>query len=307
MAEYYNQEREISLVDIFALCLRKLAVLSLCAVVGAVLVTGFHIYHTKKSFNSAAVEKKYLEKKAELETQKEVKNLEYELTLGPFLGTVPTADYKKAIDLFTSLDKSIASLEKEISGLEAQLNRSKPFYSVAKYAVIGFLAGGFISFMWIVIVFVVSEPVTRSEDSRERLKAPLLGALFPEGSCFERLARKTLGEVHWKDRATALRWFEENLDSTVLPDKACVAVLYSGNNARVLEAAKEVLAVLGRKGYEASFIADAALNPETNSKVQSCDAVLFFEKQWVSKWKDVCACEQIAKRFNKIVAGFVLC
>lgn len=31
MTDYCNQEREISLVDIFALCLRKFVVLALCA------------------------------------------------------------------------------------------------------------------------------------------------------------------------------------------------------------------------------------------------------------------------------------
>lgn len=307
MTDYCNQEREISLVDIFALCLRKFVVLALCALIGAAVAVGVHINKVNKGFNPAAVEQTLTEKRAELAEIKEVKIMENELRLAALKETVSYDDYSKAVGLFTSLDKNIKDLEKEVRGLENQAKATKPSYSISKYAVIGFLAGGFVSLMWIVIVFIAAEPVTRSEDSKARLDAPLLGAVFSENGCFEKLSRKAMGEVCWKDKATALRWFEENLDSTVLPDKAKVAVLYSGNNAKALEAVKDVLAVLKKKGYEATFTENAALNPETNAKVQDSDAVLLFEKQWTSKWKDVCACEEIAQRFEKKTAGFVLC
>lgn len=307
MADCYNQEREIYLVDIFALCIRKFIFLAVCAVLGAALAVGFHINKVNRDFNPAAVEKTLAAKKTELESQKAVKALEYKLTLGPFMGTVSSSDFNKAVSLFTSLDKNISSLEKVITTLESQANAGKPSYNIAKYAVIGFLAGGFVSLMWIVVAFVVSEPLTRTEDSKSRLKAPLLGAVFSENGCFETLARKALAEVCWQDKDTALKWFEENLDSSVLPDKAKVAVLYSGKEAKALEASKEVLAVLKKKGYEVSFTENAALNPETNARVQSCDVVLLFEKQWTSKWKDICVCVELAQRFEKKVAGFVLC
>lgn len=310
MTDYCNQEREISLVDIFALCLRKFVVLGLCALIGAAVAVGVHINKVNKSsegFDPAPIEKALLEKRAELEEVKEVKKMENELRLAALKETVSYDDYSKAVGLFTSLDSNIKKFENEIEKLEDQLNPAEPSYSIANYAVIGFFAGGFVSLIWIVIVFIAAEPVTRSEDSKARLDAPLLGAVFSENGCFEKLSRKAMGEVCWKDKATALRWFEENLDSTVLPDKAKVAVLYSGNNAKALEAVKDVLAVLKKKGYEVTFTENAALNPETNAKVQDSDAVLLFEKQWTSKWKYVCACEEIAQRFEKKTAGFVLC
>ena len=307
MTDYCNQEREISLVDIFALCLRKFVVLALCALIGAAVAVGVHINKVNKGFNPAAVEQTLTEKRAELAEVKEVKKMENVLLFAALKENVSYDDYSKAAGLFSSLDKSVKDLEKEVEELENQAKATKPSYSIAKYAIIGFLAGGFVSLIYIVFAFVVSEPVSRSEDSKIRLKAPLLGAVFSENGCFEKLSRKAMGEVCWKDKATALMWFEENLDSTVFPDKAKIAVLYSGCNAKALETAKEVLAVLKKKGYEASFTENASLNPETNSKVQNADAVLLFEKQWTSKWKDVCACEEIAQRFDKKVAGFVLC
>ena len=307
MSDCYEQEREISLVDIFALCIRKFFVLACCAVVGAAIAVGVHICSVNKKYNPVAVEEQLIAKRVELEKMKSVKALEYKLTLNPYMGAVSTTDFNKAVSLFTSLDKSIKDTEKEITGLESQLRADKPVYSILKYAVIGFLTGGFVSLMCIVIAFISSEPVTSSEDSKHRLKSPLLGAVFTDNCGFEKLARKALGEVCWADKTTALRWFEENLDSTVLPDKAKVAVLYSGNNTKAVEASKEIIAVMNKKGYEVSFTENAALNPETNSRVQACDVVLLFEKQWTSKWKDVCADVEIAQRFEKNIAGFVLC
>lgn len=307
MSDCYEQEREISLVDIFALCIRKFFVLACCAVVGAAIAVGVHICSVNKKYNPVAVEEQLIAKRVELEKMKSVKALEYKLTLNPYMGAVSTTDFNKAVSLFTSMDKSISSLEVELSTLEQVEQTGKKPYLFAKYAVIGFLAGGFVSLMCIVIAFISSEPVTSSEDSKHRLKSPLLGALFTDNCGLEKLARKALGEVCWADKTTALRWFEENLDSTVLPDKAKVAVLYSGNNTKAVEASKEIIAVMNKKGYEVSFTENAALNPETNSRVQACDVVLLFEKQWTSKWKDVCADVEIAQRFEKNIAGFVLC
>lgn len=299
--------KEISLVDIIALCVRKIVFLFICAILGGALFTVFHVVSVNRRYNPVAVERALAEKKEQLEKEKAAKNLEYKLVVGSNFGSVTSADYDRAIELFTSLDKSVSSLEADVSILERVKSTGIMPYSIPKYAAIGFLVGGFIGLFVIVLGFIVSEPLTRSDDFIFFIGIPLLGAVFSENGCFVKLSRKIYGEVDWVNKETALKWFEENLNSTVLPDGAKVAVLYSGNDFKALETAKEVLAVLNKKGYETTFTENAYLNPETNSRVQSSDVVLLYEKQWISKWKNVNADVEIAKRFEKKVAGFILC
>ena len=180
-------------------------------------------------------------------------------------------------------------------------------YHYAKYAVIGFLAGGFVSLMVLVVGFVSSNPLTSTEDAKRRIKAPVLGAMFCEKDALNKIARNVMGERVFKDEASAISWLENNLDSSVLPDKAKVAILYSGKDAKAKQTFEAVNKVFTDKGYSVSFSDEVTVNPNAMTAIQNSDVVVLFEKQWTSKWKNIKAETDLAERYGKKVAGFIIC
>lgn len=212
-------------------------------------------------------------------------------------------EYNKTIG---ELDKSITEQTKALNSLER--NSPKALH-IMKYAVIGFILGAFIALFIIVLIYVGSNPVTKSFTAEKRTGKPFIGALFEAKDIFSKVARLFVGERKFTSESEAIEYIRSNIRNTSLKDDSAknVAILCSCKGKDVEKQAKSLESVLSEFGCKATLVTDVSVNPESADVVSSTDAVILLERQWVSQWKLVGVSMDLAERFNKPVVGFVLC
>ena len=314
----------IDLTTVFALCVKKFLILLLCAFIGLALACGF--YYTKSSkVDFSAQVKAYNEKIEALKD--DCADIEIELA--------EKKDFKAIIDrnisnlnasdvnehtanslsiyanMSNSLKNDITRLESSLKAKQEELkNLTYPTPAStfsAKYAVIGFLAGGFISVVVLLVVMIGANYVTSSSDAEERLKAPLIGALYADKTFLDGVARSMMRERTWKNDEDGIKWFKQNLNSSVLPDGAKVCLLYSGSDKKAVSVLSQASSILSEKGYKVSSVSDAFKNPDSNAAIENCDTVILLERQFKSKWSCVNAVVNTVARYGKKVCALILC
>lgn len=299
----------LDLTSVFALCVKKFPVLLLCAFLGMGLACGLR---AAKADMSAVVE--YNKTLSELNGELDALKTEFDekKDLKSFIDNkISTIQDAGMLASYVTLNNSVIG---EISNLEISIrtkqdeinNLAAPGFSV-KYAVVGFLAGGFVAVTVLLTVMIGANYVTSSSDAEKRLKAPVIGALYADKSIFDVAARRIIKERNWKNSEDAAKWMKMNLNSSVLPDGARVCLLYSGNDGKAVSALEQASSVMSGCGYKVSVVADAFKNPDANSAIENCDAVVVLERQFKSKWSCVNAVVNTAERYGKKVCGIILC
>lgn len=314
----------IDLTTVFALCVKKFLILLACAFFGMGIACGAFYAKSSKVDFSAQV-KEYNEKVTNL--KKESADLEKELAENKDLkaivdrniSTINASDINEHIanslssyvDMSNSLKNDIPKLETSLKTKQDELKAlvyptPARAFSV-KYAVIGFLAGGFISVVVLLVVMIGANYVTSSSDAEERLKAPLIGALYADNAFLDVVARSMMRERTWKNDEDGIKWFKQNLNSSVLPDGAKVCLLYSGSDKKAVSVLNQASSILSEKGYKVSSVSDAFKNPDSNAAIENCDAVILLERQFKSKWSCVNAVVNTVARYGKKVCALILC
>ena len=189
-----------------------------------------------------------------------------------------------------------------------QLEHNPPSrFHFLRFGVLGFLIGGVISVLALVISFIVRDPLTVSFEVENIIKLPFLGAFFSGNGPFDKLARRIIKERRFDNDEMAIKFFQNSIN--VLSNerlKNIVVISSLTGKGGVEKASSTVCNKLSVFGCDAVFVANALNNPETVSHLNDADAVIFVEKQWKSSWKIVNAQKALAARFNKPVIGFVL-
>lgn len=306
----------LDLTSVFALCVKKFPVLLLCAFLGMGLACGLRAAKADMSaYETEVVEyNKTLSElngeldalKTEFDEKKDLKSF-IDNKISTIQDAGMLASYvtlnNSVICEISKLENSIRTKQDEINNLAAPAD---PGFSV-KYAVVGFLAGGFVAVTVLLTVMIGANYVTSSSDAEKRLKAPVIGALYADKSFFDFAARRIIKERNWKNSEDAAKWMKMNLNSSVLPDGARVCLLYSGNDGKAVSALEQASSVMSGCGYKVSVVADAFKNPDANSAIENCDAVVVLERQFKSKWSCVNAVVNTAERYGKKVCGIILC
>ena len=308
----------MDLISVFALCIKKMLVLLLCAFLGMGLVCGFRVAKISKGNYEAEIVQ-YNQKLSALNSEldsiekgiSEKRNLKS--VIDNIIASVQDAGILASYASLSSslveemklLEESLKLKKDEVNSFKASAPDSSGFS--VKYAVVGFLAGGFVSVTVLLTVMIGANYVTGSFDAEKRLKAPVLGALYVDRGLFDIAARRIMKERNWKNPEDAVKWMKMNLDSSVIPEGSKVCLLYSGNDGKAVSALEQASSIMSDCGYKVSALADAFKNPDANSVIENCDAVVVLERQFKSKWSSVNAVVNTAERYGKKVCGIILC
>lgn len=190
------------------------------------------------------------------------------------------------------------------------LMKNKPSkYHFMKTSILGFLAGGFIAYMFVVISLLSSNPVVLSFDAENRLGIPFLGAIFGSNGFFSSLSRKVIGERCYINKETALQIVKNNLSNPKLDIKTGdrITVLCSINDKTTKTASETVCEILTDYGFSAVYVPYCLQNPEALQSIQNSEAVILIEEQWKSRWINVVSIANIIERNEKTILGFILC
>lgn len=216
-------------------------------------------------------------------------------------------------DIVDEYNDSLADFNKKIieqTRAVKDLSSRQPHpYHFLRFAVIGFVLGGFISVLAFFIRFVQMNFVTRSFTVENKTGKQFLGSFWSSGNIFDKLARRIIGERKFSSESEASEFIKGNIRNTSLKDNAIknVAILCSCKSKDVEKQAKSLESVLSEFCCKATLVTDISVNPESADVVSSTDAVILLERQWVSQWKLVGVSIDLAERFDKPVVGFVLC
>ena len=230
----------------------------------------------------------------------------YEINTESYYGQYINNSVKEVNDSLTEVNKSILTENQNLK----ELNSSRPKqFQFVKYAIIGFIFGGFIGLFVMIFAFIRLNPVTNSFISEKKIGKPFLGALFLSDNLFEKIARAIIGERHYLSEPEAVDFIKGNIRNTALKENSnkSVAILCSCKSRDVEKQAKTLASVLSEFGCKTTLVTDVSVNPESADVVSSTDAVILLERQWISQWKLVGVSMDLAERFGKPVVGFVLC
>ena len=225
-----------------------------------------------------------------------------ELYLGQYI-----IDYVSKYDNeLAEIEKSIIEQTKSLKELEA---KRPSRYHFLKYAVIGFVLGGFLCVQFIILNYIKRNPVANSFYAEKKTRRPFIGALFPKSFLLDKLARAIIGERKYFSESEAIDYIKGNIRNTSLKEDSVknVAILCSCKSKDVEKKVKTIESILSEFGCKATLVTDVSVNPESADVVSSTDAVILLERQWVSQWKLVGVSMDLAERFDKPVVGFVLC
>jgi len=182
-------------------------------------------------------------------------------------------------------------------------------YHTIKYSVLGFLAGGMVSFICAFIAMLSSNPILLSFDVEDRMKKPFLGAVFASSGLLARVARKVIGERSFKSGEDASKMISKNFSclSTEIKQGDCVAILCSRRDKYTEIAADSVCRVINECGFKTVFVSDSLQNPDALEAIRDSNAVVILEEQWKSKWIQVASNIQMIENSQKPIVGFILC
>lgn len=216
----------------------------------------------------------------------------------------------KIYGVASGYDDEIITLEKknnELTKTIMELEKNKiSKYHFARHAVIGFVVGVFLSAIVLIFVFLQRNPITSSFKIENKSEMPFIGALFADKCIFDVVARRIIGERKNKDSMEERSYLEKSFRKEL--GSACkVAVLSTSSKKAVLKASDPIHSMLEKLGYESTFVFDSANNPETLNVIQESEIVVFIERQWVAKWILFEYNYNLCGRFEKPIAGFILC
>lgn len=232
-------------------------------------------------------------------------------TWEPVIGPITTskASVTDISDYFSVFSKEKASIQEEISETSKIIpEAAKP--QIAKYSIFGFLLGGFVSIILLSCVFISRNPLASSYSTEYRLSLPFLGACFLDNDFFSKLARRIIGERHFKDKKEESQYLKAHFLDKFFVNSADVKriVVISSSSARCVSTiAQDVCRTISESGFEVSFIGDSTNSPELNKIIENTDAVVVLEKQWKTKTQLARVNRDIALKHNKKVLGFILC
>jgi len=214
---------------------------------------------------------------------------------------------KANTDAVYDYEKQITELIDGTDGIEV-LKKQKPHQGgFAKSAFIGFLVAGIIIVGVFCCIFAFSDIVSNSSDASNRLKVPVLGALYSDNGLFDKFARAVLHERTWKNTEEAEQWFTENINKAVIPGNSKIALLYSGTDKHALIKLDRAKDLVSKKGYVVTIINNAYQNPETNRVIENSDVIVLFEKQFKSRWINLNSIVETSNRFGKKTVGIIIC
>lgn len=217
------------------------------------------------------------------------------------------------VDVVSKYSTSVIELDKNLNEQAQSLEKleAKPprLYRFLRYGAIGFIIGGFLSVLVILLLFAIKNPITKSFVAEKISGIHFWGSLYEENGILGRIARRIIGERKFSSEKEAIEFLRGNIRNTSLKDGAIknMAILCSCKSRFVQKQAKSLESVLSEFGCKSTLVTDVSVNPESADVVSSTDAVILLERQWVSQWKLVGVSMDLAERFNKPVVGFVLC
>lgn len=236
-------------------------------------------------------------------SRNDLKLVEINMTTDLYSGTKILKEASLYDSKIIEQDKLIGEKTKEILELE-----SNPItkYHFARYAVIGFIVGAFLSSVFLIFSFVQKNLLTSSFKVENRIEKPFLGAIFSDKGLFDVISRNLIGERKFKNDSDAKSFLEGNIRS-VLKNASCVAILSTSHKKNILKASDAIHSTLEQLGYKALFVSDSTNNPEASAVVEEADVVLLLEEQWKSRWILVDYNYTLCERFGKPIGGFILC
>ena len=216
---------------------------------------------------------------------------------------------EKAVTEIEDLETKIEESRKAIRDLEEPTPETgysiAPILkSVAKYAIIGAVAGIFLSCL---VVFCKGIFANRAMSSfhLERVSGvSFLGSLRMPRSPAERLSCAVMGERCWKDEEQAQAYIAEQAKVS-FPKDGKILLLSTLSEKRSGTGMDKLVKLLSRDGYTVVPVLDALHDPKAVEAMQSCAAVVFVETVGRSKIAEVRNCVVRAKNAEKSVLGFV--
>lgn len=191
------------------------------------------------------------------------------------------------------------------------LKKSAPSkYHLLKNAVIGFLVGGILVAIVLVIVFVSSNPVTCSFSVEKALSIPFLGALFIDNCLLSKLARKIMMERSFRNHDDSLAFLRSSFATKFFTDassKKSIILMSSVYDAAVEKTANEIKEKLKDNGYDVSFVGNSCENPLTVKALEDSESVILLERQWHSRMLLTRKNKNLASMMNKEILGFIIC
>ncbi|MCQ2398711.1 MAG: hypothetical protein MJ052_05370 [Sphaerochaetaceae bacterium] len=197
----------------------------------------------------------------------------------------------------SKLADDILKAGKELKKLEKEGEPS--LLHPVKYSAIGFMAGFFLSCLYLLISFIGKGMVYSSSYMAERFGLTYFGSLNRKEKLF--LHEKILSEKLWNKNDAAV-FISENVKNRIT-EGSKVLVMSSGSVCK--EDEKAIADCLLKQKMVLSFVQSAQTNSETVGKVKDCDCVILLEKTWTAGRRDVEQSVILAQKFEKPVSGFV--
>ncbi|MBP5248719.1 MAG: hypothetical protein J6Z46_01805 [Lachnospiraceae bacterium] len=335
------EEKEISLIELFSLCVRNGGKALIAAIVLAVLLSGYQYYaqvQTRENTARSALgvtdlgsvsdwEKKAADKinednQAELQEYEDkasslradidyYKDMREELNKafnealdGRFYGDTYTAP--SLSNSIISIDNKVATMTKSLDELVKPVKKSIPAVSIKKavlWGVIGAFSGILIVGAVVFLRVLIMDRMECSFQLERDLKIPFLGSVMGKRGIFDKLADKINGERVWKDSDTALSYIA---GSAALRCKNAEKILLLSTCEIGNEVSDKVTGVLKRGGLGVNFADDFRHSPKAVEELKECDGIILLEKRGTSEMKTVNEAVSLAKASEKQILGFVM-
>ncbi len=337
------EEKEISLIELFSLCVRNGGKALIAAIVLAVLLSGYQYNAQVKNREKTACsvlgvtdlgsasdwEKKAADKinedyqaelldyedkvsslQADIDYYKDIReelNKAFDEALdGKFYGDTYTAP--SLSNSIMSIDNKIATMTKNLDELVKPVKKTItiPAVSLKKavlWGVIGFFAGILIVGAVVFLRVLILDRMECSFQLERDLKTPFLGAVMGKRGLFDKLADRINGERVWKDNDTALSYIA---GSAALRCKNAEKILLLSTCEIDKEVSDKVTGVLKRGGLGVNFADDFRHSPKAVEELKECDGIILLEKRGTSEMKTVNEAVSLAKASEKQILGFVM-
>ncbi|MBQ3831309.1 MAG: hypothetical protein II813_10420 [Spirochaetales bacterium] len=199
----------------------------------------------------------------------------------------------------------------EVESSINELRKSIPSkYHITKNAVLGFFLGGIVSLIILIIGFISRNPITSSFSTEKELSVPFLGAMFIEKGFFAALARRIIGErlfINKDDSENFIRSVISGNSFSEIRNAKSIAVVSSVREKEIGFSFKKICSILEESGYHVVFVYESMNNSKMIDAIESSDAVVLIEKQWVSRKQLIKASIDFVGRMGKKAIGFFIC
>lgn len=205
------------------------------------------------------------------------------------------------------LEAKAKELEAQLDGLIAPVKRGsyskqEILKSAIIWAVLGAVAGGVLSCVWILVLFMFRSRIESSRQMEQVLGVPFLGSAVKSSNIWKRLSDRMLAEPTWQDDTQAESYMAEAFRAAAgAPEQAVILTTLAGKKLDLSGVEKTIGKVAGK----VICVADAERNAETVKALQKCKCVVLAERVDASELPKMQSLLEQINRMEATVVGFV--